>query len=697
MNILNYFKFFLLIYFLLIILLIGKNNLFAEEKIRIIADQILFNSENDTVDAIGDAVAISENGSKLKADKILYDEKNNQILAEGNVIFIDNNLNNFFLNSLESNDDLTNMHGNQVRVRLNDGSRITGTKVIKKNEISSMANAEYTPCLEEQYLIKGCPGWKLKSNYIFHDREKKTIYYDHAKLHLFNLPILYLPFFSHPDPSVNKRSGLLMPTVETDNKLGDTLSIPIFYNIKGNQDLTFTPTLQSNSNNFYSLNYRHLNKFGNFEMDSSIDDNSDNMGTRNHIFFNSNIKIDEGKLNIFAQTSNNDTYLRKNKINKLTVLNSGIHFTKTTKDNFFSLESNSYKHLTIQNSEQWEYVYPKIIYNINGIESNFFKGNISLNNEFLQNKDLDESYTTLISSQINLRDSLTHNNSGLIFDNAANLRVVSVSIDRKSHNDDNNIRFYPQISTNISYPLIKSSKNYTQTLSPIIMPIIAPFNNYTGPQVVTGSNLFSSNRASSLTEWESGPRINYGIDYYIDNKDTSSIKATLGQSYRINKNSSSSVEELSDYFLSSTISFNKNNYINNSLVVDRKDIDIKTFNINTYAELDDFKFAIDYDYTSEKYNVAKEQIAIGSEYNFKENFFVKFTGTKDLDTNKNIGYQYGLLYENDCLGIDFNYYRDLTIDRDIEESDGYSFTVVLKPFGSTRSYGKNKVFGPQIK
>ena len=90
----------------------------------------------------------------MKADKIFYDEKNNQILAEGNVIFIDNNLNNFFLNSLESNDDLTNMHGNQVRVRLNDGSRITGTKVIKKNEISSMANAEYTPCLEEQYLIK---------------------------------------------------------------------------------------------------------------------------------------------------------------------------------------------------------------------------------------------------------------------------------------------------------------------------------------------------------------------------------------------------------------------------------------------------------------------------------------------------------------------------------------------------------------
>ena len=80
----------------------------------------------------------------------------------------------------------------------------------------------------------------------------------------------------------------------------------------------------------------------------------------------------------------------------------------------------------------------------------------------------------------------------------------------------------------------------------------------------------------------------------------------------------------------------------------------------------------------------------------ENNLFIKFTGAKNLDTNKNIGYQYGILYENDCLGIDFNYYKDLTKDRDVEESDGFSFTVVLKPFGSTNNYGKNKVFGPQI-
>ena len=118
--------------------------------------------------------------------------------------------------------------------------------------------------------------------------------------------------------------------------------------------------------------------------------------------------------------------------------------------------------------------------------------------------------------------------------------------------------------------------------------------------------------------------------------------------------------------------------------------------MNTYSEIYDLKFKIDYDYTSGKYSSINEQIAIGGEYNFRKNFFLKFTGTKDIDTNTNIGYQYGLLYEDNCLGIDLNYYRDKTIDRDIKESDGYSFTIVLKPFGSTRSYGKSKVFGPLV-
>ena len=233
-------------------------------------------------------------------------------------------------------------------------------------------------------------------------------------------------------------------------------------------------------------------------------------------------------------------------------------------------------------------------------------------------------------------------------------------------------------------------------MTPKIMPIIAPYNNYTSAQDISSSNLFSSNRATSITQWESGPRVNYGVDWFIGNNNDFNMSLTVGQSFRINKNDSDRTEELSDYYFSSNLGI-KNNYLSNSIVLDRNDIDVKSISMNTYSEIYDLTFKLDYDYTSGKYSSADEQVAIGGQYNFQKNFYLKFTGTKDIDTNKNIGYQYGLLYEDNCLGIDLNYYRDLTIDRDIKESDGYSFTIVLKPFGSTRSYGKNKVFGPSIK
>ena len=689
-------KYFYIIFLSFITLtVVTSNKISADQKIKITADEMKIEKEGQIIKAKGNAVAQNEKGLKMKSDLLIYDEDQSLIQADGNIILNDNEGNTYFFEKIQSDDEIKHLKGTNVRVRLDDNSRIVGASLIKRDNITSLEKAEYTPCLENDYLIKNCPGWKLKANKIFQDNKTKTIHYDHARIHLFNIPVFYLPYFSHPDPSVDKRSGFLMPTVETDQNLGDTFSIPIFYNIKSNLDLTFTPTIHSKSNNFYSINYRQLNNRGFFNIDASIDDNADKSGTSNHLFFDGNLSNPYGKLDIYLQTSNNDTYMRKNKINKLTVLKSGLSFEMSTKNRFLSLNSVGYKHLAIQGREQWEYEYPKIKYNINDIKDNIFNGKLSINNQFDFNKDLNDNYTSLAASQINWNKNIIKKENGLIFENKANLRVVSISVDNKTTQDTDNIRFYPQFSSTIRLPLLKSAKNFNQTLTPIVMPIIAPYNNYTGVKPISNSNLFSTNRAISIKEWEGGPRINYGIEWFLDNNDGKNLKLTFGQSFRLNKNKSDTAEELSDYYFSSDASIN-NNYISNTIVVDRKDIDIKSISMNTYSEIFDLKFKVDYDYTSGKYSTINEQVAVGGEYNFKKNFFLKFTGTKDLDTNKNIGYQYGLLYEDNCLGVDLNYYRDLTIDRDIKESDGYSFTVVLKPFGSTRNYGKSKVFGPLI-
>ena len=680
---------------ILFVFLIGKT-ISADQNITILADEIRSNNQGNIIDAIGEVLIINNDGTSLKADEVSYDKQNQSIEAKDNIIINDLEGNTYFLEEVKTFNGLDYLEGTSVRTRLKDGSRIVSKDISKKKNITLLSDAEYTPCNENDYLIKNCPGWKLKAKNIFQDADATTVHYDHAKIYLFNVPFLYLPYFSHPDPSVNKKSGFLMPTIQTDNNLGEQFSIPYFVNIAGNKDITITPNFQTNANNYYFVNYRQLSNFGVLNIDGSIDDNDDDKGTRNHIFVDAEIENIYGDLDISLKTSNNDTYLRKNKINQLTVHESGVDFNRSTENTYLNIVTSSYKHLTIQDSNQWEYIYPKIEYNVENITTEVIDGKFTMNNDLSYHNKLDESYTSLISSEINWANRNVNKNLGLLFDNNATIRFVSISNDFKDKKDTENLRLFPQISSKITFPMFRSNKNSNETLTPIIMPIIAPYNNYTDHKNITNSNLFSTNRASSITESESGPRLNYGIEWFNANKNNFDIKVIAGQSLRFNKEKNDTTEELSDFYITSNLIFDDNKYFNNSLIIDKDNHDVKTNNANLHLELDRFSLGIDYDYNSGKYYTASEQIRIGSKFEFANNFTFNLNGAKNIDTNNNIGYQYGFLYENDCLGIDLNYYRDLTKDRDVAESYGYSFTIVLKPFGSTRQYGNTKVFGPKL-
>ena len=54
----------------------------------------------------------------------------------------------------------------------------------------------------------------------------------------------------------------------------------------------------------------------------------------------------------------------------------------TDENHYFAIDTAAYKHLSIQSGEQWEYVYPRLVYNIYKIDDQIFDGNVSINNQF---------------------------------------------------------------------------------------------------------------------------------------------------------------------------------------------------------------------------------------------------------------------------------------------------------------------------
>ena len=63
---------------------------------------------------------------------------------------------------------------------------------------------------------------------MLHDSTKKTIYYNNAVVKVYDIPIFYIPKLSHPDPSVDRRSGFLPPSFADSKNLGSGISIPFF-------------------------------------------------------------------------------------------------------------------------------------------------------------------------------------------------------------------------------------------------------------------------------------------------------------------------------------------------------------------------------------------------------------------------------------------------------------------------------------
>ena len=220
----NYFNLLCILYIFIITIFLVNNAISNENDNEIIinADEILILDNGNKIKASGD-IKIKTSEFDSTSDNSTYNKELNQIKSSGNIIIKDNLNNYYYFDYLTTDKNFETALGSNVKVRTSDNARIVGKSFSRqKSNFNQINNASYTPCLSENYLIKNCPGWKLDAKKVIHDTEKKTIYYENTVLSILNIPILYTPFFSHPDPSVKKKCGILMPIITSDNTLGTT-------------------------------------------------------------------------------------------------------------------------------------------------------------------------------------------------------------------------------------------------------------------------------------------------------------------------------------------------------------------------------------------------------------------------------------------------------------------------------------------
>ena len=102
---------------------------------------------------------------------------------------------------------------------------------------------------------------------MLHDNKKKTIFYDNAIVKVYDIPIFYIPRLSHPDPSVERRSGFLPPSFSDSKNLGSGMSIPYFWALNDDKNFTLTNKFYVTENPLFLGEYHQAFQNSNFLAD----------------------------------------------------------------------------------------------------------------------------------------------------------------------------------------------------------------------------------------------------------------------------------------------------------------------------------------------------------------------------------------------------------------------------------------------
>lgn len=206
----------------------------------------------------------------LRADHMTYDRKNKVLSLSGNIIFQDEHGNIIHADVLTFDEHFDNGFVEHIKILLTEEEgRMTAQKVTRKNGKKNIfKRATYSPC--QICDTSPLPLWQLRAHDVIQDQEKEELTYRHVTMDVYGFPVLYAPYFFHPDPSVKRKSGFLFPTFSQSNALGAAIKVPYYYVIDNHSDLTLSPILTSKQGPIMLAEYRKRVRRGEVKLAGSL-------------------------------------------------------------------------------------------------------------------------------------------------------------------------------------------------------------------------------------------------------------------------------------------------------------------------------------------------------------------------------------------------------------------------------------------
>lgn len=678
------------------------------------ADELSYDQETKTVTATGN-VEVAYGDRIMTADKMTYNEATGIVIASGNVVLLEPSGDVIFAERAELSDELRDGIVDTLQVLMVDRSRLAGNEAQRRNgNVTSVYKGVFSPCEVCAEEGKTTPLWQIKAFRVIHNQEEQRIIYEDAFFELFGIPIAYVPFFSHPDPTVDRQSGFLAPSFGNSSDLGTFIQVPYYWVISDHIDATIAPTYMTKEGTLFEVEYRQAFESGPLEADVAAiwPDGEEISGTpadenfRGSLFANGAFQLDETwSWGFETELTSDDTFLRRFDLSDETDLTSTVYAKAENGRNLFTAEAFYFQGLlSTDNARQTPVIAPLLNYH-HEFGGKVLGGTTALDvNALVLNRN-DGTDSRRFSMDLGW-DTETITSTGEVYSFFANMRgdiyhTDNVLLDNGQASTPTTVaRALPTVGAEWRWPLVRSAGTIRQVVEPMVQLIYAP---NTGDRAdipdedslsfeFDTSNLFDASRFAGLDRWEGGSRANVGLRASIYGADGGAATLELGQTFRLRENrtfdaASGLRDQESDYVGRISLIPSDNLSIDHRFRLDKDDFTFRRNEVDATGRWGPLSVGLGYAFFDQSLSAAlgeREEFTGSAAYRLTDYWTINAATRRDIEGQQTLSNSLSIGYADECMTVGLGFSQSFTRDRDIEPQNSLIFSIVLKHLGGTQ-------------
>lgn len=697
------------------------SNIAGQEAVNFSADELTNDENSGLITATGD-VEIEYNKMLLKTDKLVYDQNKDVVTAIGNVKLYSSDGSIVYSDRVSLAEQMTVGEMHHIKVLLKDESHVFADSFRKKNnQTKQLMYATYTPC---DMCDTEAPLWSISARKVQHDEKSQNVHYNDAFIKIKNVPILYTPFFSHPDPSVKRRSGFLAPTMGSSNYLGAMVQPRYFWAVNNQTNVIFSPIFSTDKNPVWGGEYQQYFYSANTNIAGSyLKDNEDNRPPhRGNLFVSGRYDINDlWRMKYDLKYVSDYIYLKELSLpyQDDAWLTSNVTFERFSGRDYASVDAYYYKILSYnlrrRNEKQFHEindrkptVAPLVdveIYSDPSSIGSYFKNEFNGASIYHPNGRNTQRLTSINAWELPFTSSF-----GEKYRFVGSLKSDTYYVNRYQSNiydkySGTVTRFFPQAGVEWRLPFVKATESSRQIIEPVIVGVVAPKggnkvdkipNEDSEDVYFDDTNVLDLDRYAGYDRNDTGSRVSYGLRWSSYGNIIGRTSAFIAQSYEKDKDSSfnesldsSYDSKFSDYV--GRINADPNEYLNLNyrFRLDKDNLSAKYSELGARVGPKFLRANVSYiflqgnTYYNQLYSERKELYTSLSS-DLSQFWSVSIYNLQDMTENSRGSLEHGgnVIYEDECLKWVTSVKKYNSSNPDLKNSYEFGTTFYLKTIGS---------------